>query len=105
MTRRLMMTGVLALLLGAATTVATHDNYRIIGTITTVKADTLTVKQTKDGRVIEMDMDRNTKVTRQKTRLTVADLKAGLSVVVDATGDSIFDLLVKQVAIFPPPTK
>ena len=93
-----------ALMLSAASPTA-HENYRIIGTITKVTAEKLDVKQTKDGKTISMFMDKTTKITRDKKPVKAAELKAGLSVVVDAHGDTMDDLDVVAVRIVPPPTK
>jgi len=105
MRRRLMiMTMAIALIAGAGAATA-HEKYRIIGTITKVTADTLEVKQSKDGKVIAMDVNLKTKVSRAKTRLRANDLKLGQSVVVNAVGDSIDELLVTDVTIVPAATK
>ena len=105
MTRRLMMAGVLVALIAGVARVAAHDDYRVIGTIVRVSAKSLDVKQTKDGKTITMAMDETTLVTRDKKTIGAKELKAGLSVVVDARGDSLEDLLVVEVRIVPLPTK
>ena len=50
----------LVLLLSAATPGA-HERYRIIGTVTKLTADEITVKQAKDSALVEMDVDQNTR--------------------------------------------
>jgi hypothetical protein len=105
MTRRFMILGVLAVLVVRAAPAMAHDDYRIIGTIAKVTAKILDVKQTKDGKTISMRTDEATLVTRDKKKVGAAELKAGLSVVVDARGDSLEDLVVLEVRIVPPPTK
>ncbi len=105
MTRRLMMAGVLVALIAGVARVAAHDDYRVIGTIVKASAKSLDVKQTKDGKTITMAMDETTLVTRDKKTIGAKELKAGLSVVVDARGDSLEDLLVVEVRIVPLPTK
>ena len=104
MTRRLMIAGVLAGLVVGMAPAAAHDDYRIIGTITKVTANTLDVKQTKDGRTIAMATDEATLVTRNEKKVSATELKVGLSVVVDANGDSLEDLVVLEVRIVPSPT-
>jgi len=105
MTRRLMIAGVLAGLIVGMAPAAAHDDYRIIGTITRVTAQTLDVKQTKDGKTISMGTDEATLVTRDKKKVSAKELKAGLSVVVDASGDSLEDLVVLEIRIVPSATK
>ena len=102
MTRRL-MSAALATAVGisSAATTGAHEDYRIIGTIAAVSATTLDVKQAKDGKTIGMDMDDTTVVTRDRTKVTVKELKPGLRVVVDARGDSLEELLIVAVRIVP----
>lgn len=99
MTRRLMIAGMVAVLMAGGATLAAHQSFRIIGTISKVTATSIDVKQAKDGKVIGMDMDKATMVMRAEKKLTIGDLKPGLSVVVDARGDSIDELLVRKVML------
>lgn len=101
MTRRLMIAALAAVCISSARPAGAHEDYRIIGTIAAVTATTLDVKQTKDGKTIGMDMDDATVVTRDKTKVTVKELKPGLHVVVDARGDSLEELLIVAVRIVP----
>lgn len=80
-----------------------HDDYRIIGVLTKVEGNEIWVKQTKDGKLIGADIDSQTVVTRDKKKLDRTVLKAGLNVVVDATGDSLDDLLVLEIRLVPAP--
>lgn len=105
MTRRLMLVVVLAVLTVGASPAVAHDDYRIIGTIAKVTAKTLDVKQTKDGKTISMRTDEATLVTRDKKKVSATELKIGLSVVVDARGDSLADLVVLEVRLVPSPAK
>ena len=82
-----------------------HDNYRVIGTVVKLAGTTLDVKQTKDGQTISMEMTRTSRVTRDKKKVSAAEIKPGASVVVDARGDSILDLDVVEVRIVPAPKK
>jgi hypothetical protein len=52
-----------------------------------------------------MATDEATVVTRDKKKVGATELKVGLSVVVDANGDSLEDLVVLEVRIVPSPTK
>jgi hypothetical protein len=105
MTRQLIFAGVLAGLIVGTAPAAAHDDYRIIGTITKVTANTLDVKQTKDGKTIAMATDEATLVIRDKKKVSATELKVGLSVVVDANGDSLEDLVVLEIRIVPPAKK
>jgi hypothetical protein len=79
-----------------------HDPYRIIGTVTKIAADQIDVKQVKDGKIIEIDINKQTKVTRDKKRAAMKEVKIGGSVVVEALGDSILDLLAIEIRLVPP---
>jgi hypothetical protein len=103
MFRRFILATLAALTIGLVPALA-HDDYRIIGAITRVTATTLDVKQAKDGRTIAMRTDSATLVTRDKKKVERVELKTGLSVVVDARGDSLEDLVALEVRLVPPPT-
>lgn len=94
----------LAVVLSAAGLMA-HDDYRIIGTVVRVSATALQVKQTKDGKTIGMKVDSATIVTRDKKKGAFSELKSGQYVVIDASGDSLDDLVALEVRLVPPPTK
>lgn len=99
------MAAVAATCLASAVPVAAHENYRVIGTITRVTPTRLDVEQTKDGKTISMTMNRATLVTRDKKKVGATELKTGLSVVVDARGDSLEKLLIREVRIVPSAAK
>jgi len=90
----------LALTLGA-TSLAAHDEYRIIGTVAKITATRIDVKQIKDGKIIEIDIDKQTKVTRDKKAVAFSQIKVGGSVVVEALGDSILDLQALEIRLVP----
>lgn len=98
---RITIAGVLAALVLSVGSLSAHDNYRIIGTVVKLAGTTLEVKQTKDGKTVEMEMTKTSRVTRDKKKVTTAELKAGINVVVDARGDSILDLDVVEIRIVP----
>lgn len=100
---RIAVAGVLAALVLSVASLSAHDNYRIIGTVVKLSGTTLEVKQTKDGKTVEMELTKTSRVTRDKKKVTTAELKAGTNVVVDARGDSILDLDVVEVRIVPAP--
>jgi hypothetical protein len=97
--------GICAALILSVASLSAHDNYRIIGTVVKLAGTTLDVKQTKDGKTISMEMTKTSRVTRDKKKVAVAEIKPGASVVVDARGDSILDLDVVEVRIVPAPKK
>jgi hypothetical protein len=94
---------IVALVIGviSVTALNAHDQYRIVGTVTKITADEISVKQVKDGKVIEMDITKQTKVTRDKKPVAMKDVKVGGNVVVDALGDSILDLEVIEIRLVP----
>ena len=91
----------------SATPVAAHDEYRIIGTVTKITATQIDVKQVKDGQVISIKIDEQTKATRDKKPAALKDVKTSGSVVVEALGDSLKDLLAIEIRLVPaiPSTK
>ena len=104
MLRRAFVIATLAALIITSLPLAAHEDFRIIGTVTLRKGKKLEVK-TKEGRTVSMMLDGNTKVTRDKKPLTLDELKTGLSVVVNARGDTIDDLTVVDVRIVPALTR
>src|SRR5687767_8886577 len=96
--------GACATLLLTITAVSAHEDFRIIGTVVKVTAESLDVKQSRDGAIISMRMNRRTTVTRDKKPLDRDALKVGLHVVVEARGDSLKDLLIHAVRLVPAPT-
>ena len=102
---RLTTAAVLAALMFGAASVSAHDNYRIIGTVVKLAGTTLDVKQTKDGKTVSMEMTKTSRVTRDKKKVNVTEIKAGAHVVVDARGDSILDLDVVEVRLVPAPAR
>ena len=102
MKMRLTIVAVCAAVLIAATSLAAHDRYRIIGKVTKITADEITVERdTKDNPIVEMDHDQNTKVTRDGKAAKISDVKVGSSVVIEALGDSILDLVVLEIRLVP----
>jgi hypothetical protein len=94
---------VILLALLAALPLTAHQDFRIIGTIVKITNTRLDVKQTKDADTISMAFDADVvRVTRGKERASASELTVGASVVVDATGDHIHDLAVRDVMIVPP---
>lgn len=84
-----------------ALALAAHDEYRIIGTVAKITATQIDVKQVKDGKIIEIDIDKQTKVTKDKKPVAFNQIKVGGSVVVEALGDSILDLQALEIRLVP----
>lgn len=103
MTRRLMLMGTLAAVLLMTAPAMGHDDYRVIGTIVKRTAKKIDVKQSKDDKVLSIAFDDTTTFTRDKKAVSADELKTGVSVVVDARGDSEADLLALDVRIVPAP--
>ena len=97
MTRR-GFTVTVVLLLFAVAHLPAHEKFRIVGTVVKVRATQLDVKAA-DGQTYEIDMDAKTRVTRNKKSVAVSELKAGRSVVVEALGHDMFDLVAVEVQL------
>ena len=84
------------LVFALAITALAHDGAtHVMGTITTFEKDHLTVKQT-DGKLVTVMVDTKTKYTREKGKATVADLKAGVRVMVEAKQDAKMKMLLAE---------
>lgn len=101
MLQRLLGATMLGLFLLTAAPRAAHDEYRIVGTVAKITATQIDVKQIKDGKIIQIDINKQTKVTRDKMPVPFHEIKVGRSVVVDGYGDDILDLLALEVRLVP----
>lgn len=101
MLKRFIAMTMLSIVAAAAAPLAAHDEYRIIGTVVKISATQIDVKQTKDGKIIQIDIDKQTKVTRDKKPVARTLVKVGGSVVVEALGDSILDLQAIEIRLVP----
>ena len=99
--RRLFLTVILAAFAAGSAVLFAHDNFRIIGTVASYKANQLAVKKA-EGQTVSIRLDKQTLITRDKKKVTPADLTAGLTVVVDAYGDYEDDSLALEIRIVPP---
>jgi hypothetical protein len=98
---RLIMTIAIVGMLGAAATLDAHEDFRVIGTISKHAGSTLAVKS-RDGKTASIRIDKQTAISKDKKKVDAAALTVGLSVVVDAYGDSEDDLLALDIRIVPP---
>jgi hypothetical protein len=78
-----------------------HDYFRAIGTVTKYQDSMLDVKS-REGKTTSVRLDKQTIVTRDREKVEAGELKVGLSVVVDAYGDTEDDLLALEIRIVPP---
>ena len=78
-----------------------HEDFRVIGTLTKHQDSNIEV-QSRDGRLTSIKLDRQTLIRRDSNQIDAAELEIGLSVVVDAYGDSAEDLLALEIRIVPP---
>ena len=90
---------IVSVLLGAVSLRA-HDSFRIIGNITALTGTELSVRN-KDNKTFVIALS-NATVWRGKKKVPATELKVGLSVVVDAMGDSALDLEAQDITIVPP---
>ena len=65
---------VLLMMVASAPLSAAHDEFRIIGTVTKISSTEIAVKQ-KDGKIIEMDINKQTKYTRDKKPVKASEVK------------------------------
>ena len=100
--RRLLPAVLLAVALTNAVPLHAHYEFRIVGTVSKLTKTQIDVKQIKDGKIIEIDVNEKTKVTKDKKPVAYAQIKVGGSVVVEALGDSILDLEAIEIRLVPP---
>ena len=96
MTRR----SALATVLLSVPALLAHDEFRIIGVVTSKQEKVLQVRN-KTGKVFSIEINKDTVVLRNKNKIAMSELKAGLTVVVDALGDSEADLAAVEIRIVP----
>ncbi|MBU1378806.1 MAG: hypothetical protein KKE02_20810 [Alphaproteobacteria bacterium] len=87
-------------LLAAAPAVA-HDELEVAGQVTAVTAKTIQLR-TKEGKLVTLEVDGNTRVVLAGKRVTPATVKVGQSVKALGFGDSLADLVAIDVTINPP---
>jgi hypothetical protein len=78
-----------------------HDTFRIIGTVVKYENSLLTMKS-REGNVLGIHLDKQTVINRDKKKVPASELKPGLSIVVDAYGDTEDDSLALEIRIVPP---
>ena len=98
---RTLSTALLAMLVLGSASICAHDEFRIIGTVARYQDSTLQVKN-REGKTLSVRLDKQTVITRDKKKVPPTELKTGLSVVVDAYGDTEDDSLALDIRIVPP---
>ncbi|MFN9926712.1 MAG: hypothetical protein ACK53I_07215 [Phenylobacterium sp.] len=81
---------------------AAHDEMSVAGQVTAVTAKSIQLR-IKDGRVITLDVDANTRVMMAGKRLAPKDVKVGQSIKALGIGDKVTDLVAIDVTIQPAP--
>ena len=101
MTRRIAFVLVLITVMSAVAPVMAHEEFRVVGVVTSRQPTQFVVKTTA-GKSFSMELNKQTSVTRDKKKVDASELKVGQTVVVDAYGDSEADLLALEVQLVPP---
>lgn len=79
---------------------AAHDEMVVAGQVTAVSAKTVAVR-TKDGKVVTLEIDSNTRVKMAGKALATRDLKVGQTVRALGFGDIMTDLVAIDLNIEP----
>jgi len=79
---------------------AAHDEMSIAGQVTAVTATSIQIK-TKEGKVVTLEVDGNTRVMLAGKRVATKDVKVGQAVKALGFGDSLDDLVAIDVTIQP----
>jgi hypothetical protein len=90
-----------AVALFAAVPALAHEDIPVAGQVTAVTAKAIQVR-TKEGRVVTLEIDGNTRVMRDGKRLGAKDVKVGQTVKALGFGDSAADLVAIDVTITAP---
>ena len=88
-------------LVAGTVALSAHEEFRVVGTISKLQAAVMNVKA-RDGKLASIRLDKQTAISRDGKKVEAAELKVGLTVVVDAYGDSEEDLLALEIRIVPP---
>ena len=99
--RKLLVPLTAAALLALAAPALAHDEMTVSGQVTAVTSKTVQVR-TKEGKVLTLGMDANTRVVVAGKRVSSRDLKVGQAIKALGFGDSLEDLVAIDVTINPP---
>ena len=89
------------MLVAGTTALEAHDQYHIVGVITARQPMMIVVKP-KGPIASTVGLDEHTVVVRNDKQVKLADLKVGLTVVVDALGDTPEDMMAVFIRIVAP---
>ena len=91
-----------AVLLSGAVSLSAHEQFRIVGKIVKFEKLQLVVDSTYSERFV-LNLQEGTLVQRDKKRVPATELKVGRAVVVDVSGDTLYDdnLFVIAVTLVP----
>ncbi|HEX6323229.1 MAG TPA: hypothetical protein VFZ36_05835 [Vicinamibacterales bacterium] len=95
----MMSTAALALLVGTGAVLA-HPDHKILGTVSTVAAEQLIVRD-REGKEHTIRLVKTTKVTRNRKPIKVSDIPARARVVVTVVSDEDFTAKTIEVGIVP----
>ena len=100
---------ILAAYMAGASAAGAHERFRFIGPgvtmDTTAKLLTVTTNDKAYPPAVEIDIIAKTRIERNGKRVTAAQLKPGVFVVVDALGDDALGTEAVLVKIIPPPAR
>lgn len=99
--RKILSSLAAAAMLLSAVPAAAHDEIEVAGQVSAVNAKTMQVRM-KDGQLVTLDVDSNTRVVLAGKRVALKDVKVGQSVKALGFGDSLTDLVAIDVVISPP---
>jgi hypothetical protein len=92
-------------LLASALPLSAHERFRFVGTVVALddtKLLTIKTKVSNADFTAEIQITNETTIQRDGQPAPESDLKAGVTVVVDAWGDDYFDLEALTIRIVPP---
>lgn len=78
-----------------------HEEFRVVGTLTT-STDTQIQVRDRDGKSLSIAVNKQTVITKDGAAVDASALATGNSVVVDALGDSETDLVAVEIRVVPP---
>ena len=91
----------MAALLAMSSFALAHEEFRVIGTLTSASDSHIQVRD-RDGKTLSIKIDKQTVIRKDRAEVDANTLATGNSVVVDALGDSEADLLALEIRIVPP---
>lgn len=78
-----------------------HEDFRLVGVVTKASGTSLSIRAKGAKTDNAVKLDRQTAIMRDGKKVTMSELKPGQTAVIDATGDTMDDLLALEVQIVP----